>query len=284
MSRRGMYLAARRRYTKLVDVVRCRIINHMRGSLCVVMVAMFLGGCGAARPEASSAVEVIETVSLEAENVLVRRAPSSTGGLEGDVVGRALARQSSHFATCYQAAGGPQIGRGVVYLLLDVEAAGRIGRVTVGHSDIRSPRFESCLRDSLDELTLPEASGPSMVQAHLVFGTNDDDEGREMLRAYRATRVRDGNADMAAVPLSGLRRRVQSCYERAFRGRGMRGRMVLALTLTEDGSVSEAAVSEENLDGRLDRCVLGAVRNLRLEQQQASAATLLYPVILEPGR
>jgi hypothetical protein len=60
--------------------------------------------------------------------------------------------------------------------------------------------------------------------------------------------------------------------------------MVLELTVEEDGRVSDAAISEDDLDGTLDRCVLGAVRDLRLAGEYASAAIMRYPVILEPGR
>jgi hypothetical protein len=60
--------------------------------------------------------------------------------------------------------------------------------------------------------------------------------------------------------------------------------MVLELTVEEDGSVSDASVSEDDLDGTLNQCVLTAVRDLRLMGEYASAATMRYPVILEPGR
>jgi hypothetical protein len=217
--------------------------------------------------------------------VLVRRPPRSSGDIDADAVGWALFRNSSRFAACYEEGGGPRNGTGVVYLLLDVERTGELADVTIGHSDIRSERFESCLRRELQELSLPGGSTRATLQAHLIFGASDFDEGRRMLSEYRATRVTsNARRERDAVPLTDLRARIQSCYERISRRQPeLRGRMVLELTIEEDGYVSDAAVSEDDLDGSLNQCVLSSVRDLRLMGEYASAATMRYPVVLEPG-
>jgi hypothetical protein len=86
--------------------------------------------------------------------------------------------------------------------------------------------------------------------------------------------------------MAGLRGRIQPCYERELRRRpGLRGRTVLHLTLERDGSVADAAFSSgDGVGDGLGRCVLGVVRNLRLDRDDPSVITLHYPVILEPGR
>ncbi len=251
------------------------------------MLFVLAGGCAGPTtntPVLNAAKDIIEVESTTLPSVLVRRAPRATGDLDADAAGRALARRWRDFEACHEAAGGDRIGRGVVYVLLDVAPGGVVEHVTVGHSDVRAVRFETCLRGVLRETTLPAATTSSLVQAHLIFGAEGIDEGRQMLRAYRSTRAPTRETTRsAAVPLVDLRHRVQSCYERALRRRpSLRGRLVLELTVAEDGEIAEAEVSEDGLDGVLDRCVLGAIRGLRLEV--ASASRLQYPVILEPGR
>jgi hypothetical protein len=264
-------------------------MNLPRALLVLVLAA---AGCAAgARPVARSqpraAVDPAES-SAEPE-ILVRRPPSSTGALDGDEAGWAIFGRSAELGACYAGAGGGLAGRGVVYVLLDVEPAGTVERVTIGHSDIRGARFEGCLRDALSGLALPSSGRRALVQTHLVFGARDRDDGRALLRAYRTARAGGGAPHAArgeaAVSLTSLRGRIQTCYERRLRGRpDLRGRMMLELTVEVDGQISRAAVTEQALDDRLSRCVLGAVRNVRLQGEYASSAILQYPVILEPGR
>lgn len=253
---------------------------------CTTLVLLLATGCG-------GAVTLPETVAKEqpptiAESralppVLVRRTPRSSGSIAGDDAGQLLAHHADQLAGCYDDAGGAQAGRGVVYLLIDINESGAVSRLTVGHSDVRSLRFETCLRQELSNIAFPRTSSPSTVQAHLVFGAEDIDDGRAMMRRYRASR-----APTSARPRSttarraDVRQRIQSCYERARRERPwLRGRMVLELTIDREGAVSNAAIADGDLDQQLSRCVLDAVENLRIEGEHTAAATLQFPVILD---
>jgi hypothetical protein len=268
------------------------------------LLALALSGCasGVVRGAAPQAADAA-TGEDRAAAVLVRRPPASSGALAGDAAGWALFEHADELGACYDDAGGSVVGRGVVYVVLDVEPQGRVDHVTVGHSDVRSARFEECLRGALQGVAMPPAADGARVQAHLVFGAADAAEGRAMLVAYRATRAgASGGAARAeddgiaeTIPLTGLRTRIQTCYERRLRGRpGLRGRMLLELTVDADGLVSRAGFADgagggragrpSPLDATLSRCVLGAVRNVRLEGDYAASATLTYPLILEPGR
>lgn len=265
---------------------QCRIFAYMRLPL-GIFAALLIVGCGASTlqplpPQPSKATDDEDHLPA----VLVRRPPRSSGQIDGDAVGWALFRHSHRFAACYDDAGGARSGAGVVYLLLDVERNGELSGVTIGHSDIRSERFERCLRQELLSLDLPSGESRATLQAHLIFGASGVEEGRRMLGDYRSSRApSEVDSEQIAVPLSNLRARIQSCYERISRRRPyLRGRMVLELTVEEDGSVSDAEVSEDDLDGTLNQCVLNAVRDLRLMGEYASAATMRYPVFLEPGR
>jgi len=219
--------------------------------------------------------------------VLVRRAPSSSGSLEGDVAGRIIFGHADRLASCYEAVGGAAAGRGVVYLILDVEPQGQVRQAMVGHTDVHQPRFESCLVEELGNLRMPPSADRAVIQAHLLFGARDEDEGRAMLRAYRASRAASGGPDLGTetrIRLSDVGRRVQRCYERTFRGHfNDPGRFVVALTIADGGQVSSVDVIEESLDGRLDECVQDELENVMLEDDGDLPPRILYPVILHPG-
>lgn len=291
-------------------VLRRNIVSALEGHYGTYMslprpsylLALALAGCASGAVQgAGPSLPAAAPVDEPTPAVLVRRPPSSSGALEGDAAGWALFEQAGELGACYADAGGAALGRGVVYVVLDVEPGGRVDRATIGHSDVRSSRFEACLRQALLGVAMPASAGGSRVQAHLVFGAGDRAEGRAMLVAYRATRAVAGGGGAGAavaaeaIPLTGLRSRIQTCYERRLRGRpGLRGRMLLELTVESDGQVSRAGIAAgaggdrpdrgPALDDALSRCVLGAVRNVRLAGEYASSATLTYPVVFEPGR
>jgi len=251
----------------------------MKALLCLSAAATIAMGC--ARSASSVRIDRPAGVSWTPE-ILVRRPPSGSGPVDGDLIGRAIARRRGELAQCYRWAGGDAIGRGVVYVLLDLGSSGDVRGVTVGHTDVRDTGFESCLISVLGAIRAPRAERASLVQAYLVVGARSEDEARAMLVDYRAER----NARPAApVTVAGLRGRLQPCYERELRRRpGLRGRTVLQLTLDQNGTVADAAFSsDDGLDDGLGRCVLGMVRNLRLQRDDPSMVTLQYPVILEPG-
>lgn len=216
--------------------------------------------------------------------VLVRRAPRSRGSLDGDAAGQVIYENVGQLEECHTSAGGVDAGRGVVYVLLDVTARGQVDGVLIGHSDIENTRFMECLERELGELAMPATSESSVVQAHLVFGARDQDEGREMLRAYRASRAAQSDESEEAVPLTEVRRSVQGCYERVFRGRGTEGgRMVLTLTVDDDGRIESVEITEDSLDGSLDSCIHTVVEKLRLELNEGMGSSVIYPVIISPG-
>jgi len=233
-------------------------------------------------PEVS--VPLVETYSFH-PNVLVRRAPSATGPIDRHGAGLALARNSGHFAACHEAADPGIAGNGVVYLVLDVDAPGRVRRVTIGHSDIRSSRFERCLRDALSELALPAAEAGSVVQTHIVFGAADQNEARRMLQTYRGSRATEpSGVSTARAPLEHVRDRIEACYQRALRSQPeLRTRMVLRLTLASDGRVTDATFDANRSGDSLAGCIRRGLRDMRLETAETNAVTLLYPVVLEPG-
>jgi len=257
----------------------------MRWSPWVLCVLLLLGvGCAARSPGAEATLDVAFVEAEADSTVLVRRPPRSSGRLDGDLVGRQLYERRARLAACYRDSGGVAAGRGVVYALLDVNSGGQVRRSTIGHSDVRDRRFERCLDNELRSLDLPATGDQSLVQAHLVFGAVDDEEGRAMMSAYRASRPGD-RSETEPMELAGLRGRIQPCYERALRRTpNLSGRTVLHLVLDEDGSVADAAFSSgDGIGDGLGRCVLGVVRNLRFRREDASVATLSYPVILQPG-
>ena len=185
------------------------------------------------------------------------------------------------------AVGGEAAGRGVVYLLLDVDGEGEVWRVTVGHADVRGRAFERCLEATLRAVPMPATGQSSLVAAHLIFGATGEGEARQMLASYRARR-RVEEPDRGAHPLSlaELRGRIRPCYESALRrSPGLSGRTVLHLSLDDEGHVEDASFSStgDGLGDGLGRCVLGAVRDLRLDRAETSVATLAYPVIVAPG-
>ena len=263
------------------------MLAYMRPPLALLFV-FIVGGCSASSLRSATPERAAKTLGTDhTPAVLVHRPPRGSGGIDADAAGWALFRRSEQLAACYDAAGGERAGTGIVYLILDVDPGGEVVDVMIGHSDVRGARFEGCLQEAIIGMVLPSAHRRSTLQAHLVFGASSLDEGRRFLAEYRSSRAsaRTEDGETAAVPLSNLRARIQSCYERVSRRQpGLRGRMVLELTVEEDGSVSDASVSGDDLDGSLNQCVLNAVRDLRLMGEYASAAIMRYPVILEPGR
>lgn len=218
-----------------------------------------------------------------APDVLIRRAPESNGPLDGDAAGMVLFENVESIASCYRQAGAGGGGSGVAFVIFDVQRDGDITDAIVGHSDVRSMGFVRCIEGALGAITMPEAEGKSIVQAYLVFGAADEDEGRRMLRSYRAARAEAEERVGDAMPLTAVRNVVQGCYERIFRGRqATPGRLVLGMSLGEEGEVEEIEITEETFDGRLDQCVLASLRGLRL-QLDDDASTITYPVVLQPG-
>lgn len=257
----------------------------MRRTLCLLG-ACCLVSCAARGPQGGEP-QAAAAPARASEAVLVRRPPRSSGALDGDAVGRALYAHRGELAACYDEVGGGRAGRGVVYALLDVGRDGAVRRADVGYTDVRDPRFERCVEGVMRGLPLPASGDLSLVQAHLVFGAESEEEGRALLAAYReGIQARETAARPdEPVTLAGLRGRIQPCYERALRrSPGLSGRTVLHIVLDEDGSVADAAFSSgDDLGDGLGRCVLGIVRSLRLSREDASVATLTYPVILGPG-
>jgi len=222
----------------------------------------------------------------EVPTVLVRRAPTSSGSLEGDAAGRAIFGIAGELGECYGAADGAESGRGVMYVLIDVEAGGEVGGVLIGHSEVRDLELMECVEERLGALTMPESEGSSVVQTHLVFGASDEDEGRAMLRAYRTARDEAAREADVPVPLTAVREGVEGCFERAFRGRGTEGgRLVLQLSVDAEGRVTAVEITEdEGTEGRLDSCVEDVVGKLRLAVEEGQGSTISYPVILQPAR
>ena len=225
-----------------------------------------------------------EATHPEAPEVLVRRPPTSTGERDAEAAGWSLFGQREDLGQCYTEAGGLRAGQGVVLALLDVSASGGVDNVLVGHSDIRDQVFVRCLEGVLEELDLDPSSRASTIQTYLVFGAEDFDQGRALLSRYRSARAAATQAPGAAAPLTMVGQLVQSCYERIFRGYGdVTGRLVLSLTLDDNGLVSSAEIAEDTLDGRLDQCVIDAVEGLRLDTETIETSQLLYPVVVQPG-
>jgi hypothetical protein len=213
---------------------------------------------------------------------LVRRAPTCSGGRDCDAAGRAIFERSEQLQACYEAAGADAVGRGVVYVLLDVQPEGAVEGVLVGYSDVRSTSFMRCLDEQLGALEMPASAAASVVQALLVFGARDRAEGRSMLAAYRAARA--VSEQERVVPLTAIRQSVQSCHERTFRGRETQaGRLVLNVTVQEDGRVASVEITEDAFDGRLDECVIDTVEKLTLDVEEGMGTTFVYPVVLQPG-
>lgn len=216
--------------------------------------------------------------------VLVRRAPRSRGSLDGNAAGQVIFENETLLEQCYASAGGVEAGRGVVYLLFDVTSRGAVDGVLIGHSDVENMGFLQCLERELGELSMPATSGSSVVQAHLVFGARDEDEGREMLRAYRASRDEETEVSDEAVPLTAVRQSVQGCYERVFRGRGTEGgRLVLTLNVEDDGRVASVDITEDSFESALNICVHTVVEKLRLELDEGAGPSINYPVIISPS-
>lgn len=215
--------------------------------------------------------------------LLVRRPASSSGSLEGEAAGAVIFGASEDLARCYAVAGRESSGRGVVYVLLDIEPNGEVGGVLVGHSAVTSSRFMSCIEETLGGLSMPTAPDRSIVQAYMVFGVDDEDEARRLLGGYRARRASSESEE--PVPLTTIRQRVQGCFERVARGRGHEtGRIVLAITVGEGGAVSTVEVREESFEGRLDSCVIAGVEKLTLVLEEAAGPTILYPVLIQAGQ
>lgn len=214
--------------------------------------------------------------------VLVRRAPTSSGPLDGDRAGAVIFGGERELRACYGGLTSPA-GAGVVYALLDVTAGGEVEGVLVGYSDVRDMRFLDCVEDALSRLAMPATSGPSVVQAYLVFGARDEAQARTMLRAYRAARAEDQGEGDEPQPMTAVREAVQGCAERVYRGRiETGGRLVLELGLEADGSVRSVAIGEDAFEGRLDDCVETAVEKLRLAVDEGAGTTISYPVIIQP--
>jgi hypothetical protein len=232
----------------------------------------------------SSSAERASTSDREPSSVLVRRAPESNGPLDGDEAGRALFEAADQLAACYDETGAERSGAGVAFVIFDVERGGEITKAVVGHSDVRDTRFVDCLERTLRSIAMPESEGKSVIQAYLVFGAEDEEEGRRMLSVYREARARSADRWADALPLTQVRTVVQGCYERAFRGRtATQGRLVLGMTMGQGGLIDRVEITEDNFDGRLDECVHAALRGLRLQLDAEDSSTISYPVLLQPG-
>jgi len=222
--------------------------------------------------------------SVETSLVLVRRAPESNGPLDGEEAGRVLFEESQRLSACYDESGASRSGAGVAFVIFDVESSGEITAAVVGHSDVRSTSFVECLEGALRSIPMPRSEGKSVVQAYLVFGAEDEDEGRRMLSAYREARARSAELWADAMPLTQVRTLVQGCYERAFRGRsGSSGRLVLDMTMGQGGLIDRVEITEDNFEGQLDDCVLASLRGRLIQLDVETATTVTYPVLLQPG-
>jgi hypothetical protein len=235
-----------------------------------------------ASPEQEARVTAVE--SSETSLVLVMSARVSSGSLDEAAVGLALVLGSDQLAGCYDDLGDQAAGRGVVYLLLDVEPTGEVSDVMVGHSAIRDRDFVSCLSSGMRGVRMPTSESDAVVQAHLVFGADNLASGRELFQTYRAQAESDGD-EATPVGLAEVGRRARQCFERTFRGRRLeQGRLVLDLTVSGEGRIDEVEVVEDDFDGRLDVCVAGSVRHLQLVTEGEPPERIRYPVILSAPR
>lgn len=215
--------------------------------------------------------------------VLIRRPPASSGGLDGDAAGQVLFENRECLSRCYTSLDSDRVGQGVVYAVLDVESNGHVDGVLIGHSDVRSAPFLECLDRELSDLEMPRSSERSAVQVYFVFGTVDIAHARQFLRDYRERR--DGEEGSDTVALSEIGTSVRGCYERIFRSqRTEPGRVVLDLTLTESGEISDIGISEDDFDGRLDECIQTVVEKLRFDMTEEISTSFSYPVIIYPSR
>jgi hypothetical protein len=288
---------------------RCTIFHPLGAALLALFVLGAVQGCAARQSTADSAdsaepddyyVSPDEDSETPAEgsdgssddeaerdeatgHVLVRRAPTSSGALDGEAAGRVLYDATAELERCYVDSGGAELGEGVVFALLDVEADGAVSDVLIGHSDVKAREFVDCIGMIMSHLGMPTSTGTSVLQAYLVFGAGSEEQGRQMMRAYRE--ARSSSTEPEPSSFTEVRRSVQGCYERIFRGTGREvGRLVLDLTVVADGRVENVEIAEENLSGRLDECVVAAVLNLRLDVEQEGESNVLYPVVIYPGR
>jgi hypothetical protein len=105
-----------------------------------------------------------------------------------------------------------------------------------------------------------------------------------LLRAYRASRDAESEVSDEPVPLTAVRRSVQGCYERVYRGRGTEGgRLVLDITVQDDGRVESVDVTEDSFDGSLDICIQTVVEKFILILDEGAGPTVNYPVIISPS-
>jgi outer membrane biosynthesis protein TonB len=95
-------------------------------------------------------------------------------------------------------------------------------------------------------------------------------------------KIDDGELDGKSVArkIRARRRAFQACYERQLkRNPSLKGKIVLEVTVGENGRVSDIFVADNDLNNAVANCIKGKMRSIRFPKPDGGEATFSYPFI-----
>jgi outer membrane biosynthesis protein TonB len=94
--------------------------------------------------------------------------------------------------------------------------------------------------------------------------------------------IDDGDLDPSSVArkIRARRRAFQACYERELkRNPSLKGKLVLEVTVGENGRVVDIEVTDNALNNAVANCIKGKMRSIRFPKPEGGEATFSYPFI-----
>ena len=95
-------------------------------------------------------------------------------------------------------------------------------------------------------------------------------------------KIDDGNLDGKSVArkIRARKRAFQACYERELkRNPSLKGKLVLEVTVGENGRVADIDVADNALNNAVANCIKGKMRSIRFPKPEGGEATFTYPFI-----
>jgi outer membrane biosynthesis protein TonB len=95
-------------------------------------------------------------------------------------------------------------------------------------------------------------------------------------------KIDDGNLDGKSVArkIRARKRAFQACYERELkRNPSLKGKLVLEVTVGENGRVADIFVADNALNNAVANCIKGKMRSIRFPKPEGGEATFSYPFV-----
>jgi TonB family protein len=213
-------------------------------------------------------------------------APGALGSLSREVIRTVIRSHLAEVRTCYETAlaGGTFESRVVVGFVIAVD--GHVATATIEDSSPGHAAMDACIVDAVRGWTFPAPEGHGVVGVSYPF-VFDTTEGSHAPPS-ETTSTGVGTFDQQAVVrmIQTRRSAIQSCYERELRTtHTLAGRIAIAMTILEDGSVSNvhAALNEMAGGEVVEACLVRVVEQFHFDPgPTGGSVTYTFPFVFMP--